>query len=349
MGRLLEDPEIKNLYNDFVDIVQGQEDKGMADDGSPKKWKKKEKKNITAKRTEPSPHVSQLMPIGEEKELGNSSLNESKMPLNPTANKGRGDSNVMMESQPPEIDHGQATLAPSGSRKLNFGYWKSKIESIYATRATQEKSGAGKSDRSINTGSAKNIGKVFPSPRKVKIGDNIALQRDSGLSDGSNPSQKSDFPVLGPTKSADNGPNYESLPNKEQVTDLGGRGRRRSSMQIDSMAYNFGNENRMDPLALSVIRDKIRGEVHTMYGRATPEQLEKQASDANSKNNFYFWYTYGYATVVFFSVFWFGIVQGSSGTPIENDKISGFHLEYFFTVWFGADLVLFFMFRTGPN
>jgi hypothetical protein len=42
-------------------------------------------------------------------------------------------------------------------------------------------------------------------------------------------------------------------------------------------------------------------------------------------------------------------VQGSSGDPIDNDKISGFHLEYFFTLWFGGDLVLFFMFRKGPN
>jgi hypothetical protein len=293
--------------------------------------------------------VSQLTPIGEEKEFGNSSLNESKMPLNPTFSKAKSDSNIMIESQPPQIDHGEVILAPSGSRKLNFGYWKSRIEGIYATRASEEKSGGGKSDRNINTGSVKNIAKVFPSPRKVKIGDDIPLRNDSGLSDASNPSQKSDFPVPGPSKSTGDGPDYESLPNKEQVTHPGGRGRRRSSMQIDSMAYNFGNKDRIDPLALSVIRDKIRGEVHTMYGRATPEQLEKQASDANSIQNWYFWYTYGYATVVFFSVFWFGIVQGSSGDPIDNDKISGFHLEYFFTLWFGGDLVLFFMFRKGPN
>lgn len=293
--------------------------------------------------------MSQLTPIGEEKELGNSSLNESKMPLNPTSSKAKSDSNIMIESQPPQIDHGQVILAPSGSRKLNFDYWKSRIEGIYAARASEEKSGGGKSDRSINTGSVKNIGRVFPSPRKSKIKDDIPLRNDSGLSDASNPSQKSDFPVPGPSKSTGDGPDYESLPNKEQVTHPGGRGRRRSSMQIDSMAYNFGNKDRIDPLALSVIRDKIRGEVHTMYGRATPEQLEKQASDANSIQNWYFWYTYGYATVVFFSVFWFGIVQGSSGDPIDNDKISGFHLEYFFTLWFGGDLVLFFMFRKGPN
>lgn len=54
-------------------------------------------------------------------------------------------------------------------------------------------------------------------------------------------------------------------------------------------------------------------------------------------------------TVVFFSITWFFIVQVGTGLPIENDKVGGFHLEYFFTFMFGIDLVLFLLFRKGPD
>lgn len=146
--------------------------------------------------------------------------------------------------------------------RLSYNYWKTKIQNIYDTRALEE---ANNRSSSRNIDSSKHITKVTPSPRKDEIpsrkSSNKQINNDNMIN----------------IKNVNEGNQYTAI-NKNQDTSMLGppearsNRRRKSSMHLDPLAFDFSSDTKHDINLLTFLRDNIKATVHKMYGRATPEE-----------------------------------------------------------------------------
>lgn len=327
--RSFNNPQVKDIFEDFVEIVEKRSARI---------------KTYGSESFSPIKLKNNLNVIDEEKDNSNKVIEKD--------NKINEEDQFFaekIEKNGSQIDldkYINDVKSPRG-QQMNLAYWKQKIVQLSNERQAHEK------EQSSKFGSNRNLAKVAPSPRvpdDVPKNDDLYKSIDQTRRSRNNAIRPEEDSKFVSKQSAQK--NYQTL-NIEKVLasadpNLKKEQKNKNVIEIsDHVTYNFSSQETTDADIMNAIREKIKGEVNTLYGVATPEQLELIATQENKIRSLYFVYAYTYVIVVFFSISWFFYTQASDGIPLDNDKINGVHLEYIFTFLFSIDLVLFIVFRWG--